>query len=153
MGDEPDGSKSPPDGRLPNADMGKIGDTICHVRDIFYRMGFNDQEIVALLGAHALGRCHPEASGYVNPWTRAPTTFSNEYYKELLNNTWTLKQWDGPDQFEDPSGNLMMLPADMALIWDKKFRGLFETYAKDEGKFFDDFKKAWVKLTELGCQF
>jgi catalase (peroxidase I) len=40
-----------PDGRLPDAAQGAQ-----HVRDIFYRMGFNDQEIVALLGAHALGR-------------------------------------------------------------------------------------------------
>lgn len=32
--------------------------TVAHVRDIFGRMGFNDREIVALLGAHALGRCH-----------------------------------------------------------------------------------------------
>ena len=33
-------------------------------KDVFYRMGFNDREIVALSGAHALGRCHPDASGY-----------------------------------------------------------------------------------------
>ncbi len=26
------------------------------LRDVFYRMGFNDKEIVALSGAHALGR-------------------------------------------------------------------------------------------------
>jgi cytochrome c peroxidase len=51
-----------PDGRLPNADSGPKGsdqsDAI-HLRTIFNRMGFNDQEIVALSGAHALGRCHP----------------------------------------------------------------------------------------------
>ena len=37
-----------------------------HMRnEVFYRMGFNDQEIVALLcGGHVYGRCHPEASGY-----------------------------------------------------------------------------------------
>lgn len=50
-------------GRLPNADMGSVGKTIQHVRDVFYRMGFNDREIVSLLGAHAVGRCHTEASG------------------------------------------------------------------------------------------
>ena len=33
------------------------------------------REIVALSGAHALGRCHAEASGYVGPWTPTPTTF------------------------------------------------------------------------------
>jgi cytochrome c peroxidase len=27
-------------------------------------MGFNDQEIVALSGAHALGRCHSDRSGF-----------------------------------------------------------------------------------------
>ena len=42
-----------PDGRLPDAAQGQD-----HVRDIFYRMGFNDQEIVALAGAHSIGRCH-----------------------------------------------------------------------------------------------
>lgn len=41
-----------------------------HVRDeVFYRMGFNDQEIVALLcGGHVYGRCHPNFSGYAGPW-------------------------------------------------------------------------------------
>ncbi len=41
-----------------------------HIRDIFYRMGFNDREIVALIGAHTLGACHADRSGYVGPWTR-----------------------------------------------------------------------------------
>ena len=31
---------------------------------------------------------------------------------------WTLKEWDGPMQFEDPSGKLMMLPSDLVLIQD-----------------------------------
>lgn len=65
-----------PDGRLPDASQGHS-----HIRKIFYRMGFNDQEIVALLGAHALGRCHPDRSGFDGPWTFSPTTFSNDYYK------------------------------------------------------------------------
>jgi cytochrome c peroxidase len=46
--DKEDGSTSPPDGRLPDADKGARVHTIQHVRDIFYRMGFNDGEIVAL---------------------------------------------------------------------------------------------------------
>lgn len=58
------GETSPPDGRLPDADKGARDKTIQHVRDVFYRMGFNDREIVALLGAHAMGRCHTDASGY-----------------------------------------------------------------------------------------
>ena len=43
--------------------------------------------------------------------------------------------WTGPDQFETPDGKLMMLPSDMALIWDKEFRQHVQVYAKDEDKF------------------
>jgi cytochrome c peroxidase len=68
--DAADGKTSPPDGRLPDA--ARKSD---HLRDIFHRMGFNDKDIVALSGAHALGRCHLDRSGFVGPWTNAPTTF------------------------------------------------------------------------------
>lgn len=61
--DANDGSVSPPDGRLPDADKGSFANTAQHIRDIFYRMGFTDPEIVALLGAHAVGRCHTDRSG------------------------------------------------------------------------------------------
>ena len=47
-----------PDGRLPAADSGCTAADVKHLRDIFYRMGFNDKEIVCLAGAHAVGRCH-----------------------------------------------------------------------------------------------
>lgn len=56
-------SDSPPEGRLPNADMGGEKKLCNHLRDVFGKMGFDDREIVLLSGAHALGRCHPEASG------------------------------------------------------------------------------------------
>jgi len=48
----------------------------------------HDSEMVALVGAHCLGRCHSDRSGYVGPWTNAPTTFSNLYFQELVNNKW-----------------------------------------------------------------
>ncbi len=51
--DDADGQRCPANGRLPDASKGAD-----HLRDVFYRMGFNDQEIVALSGAHTLGRCH-----------------------------------------------------------------------------------------------
>lgn len=47
----------------------------------------------------------------------------------------------------------MMLPTDMWLIWDKKFRSYVYEYAKDEDKFFQDFAKAFSKLLELGVPF
>lgn len=92
-----------PDGRLPDAAQGAS-----HVRNIFYRMGydtffplrvpfshtkyslysFNDQEIVALIGAHAIGRCHSDRSGFEGPWTFSPTTFTNDFYKLLFDEKW-----------------------------------------------------------------
>mmetsp|Transcript_17668 Transcript_17668/g.57398 ORF Transcript_17668/g.57398 Transcript_17668/m.57398 type:complete len:302 (-) Transcript_17668:18-923(-) len=155
--DAADGSSSPPDGRLPDADKGTLKGTVQHLRDIFHRMGFDDKDIVALSGAHALGRCHETASGYWGPWTFAETTFSNEYFRLLLEETWTLKTthnghaWTGPDQFEDPSGKLMMLPSDLLLRDDAKLRKWAEIYAADNAKFLADFSAAFNKLEENGC--
>mmetsp|Transcript_9418 Transcript_9418/g.20072 ORF Transcript_9418/g.20072 Transcript_9418/m.20072 type:complete len:312 (+) Transcript_9418:80-1015(+) len=145
-----------PDGNLPSAGHPFPDGSVSpaeHLRKVFYRMGFNDQEIVALVGAHTLGRCHTDRSGFVNPWTNAPTTFSNLYFQELKNNKWTRKKWNGPMQYEDKSGQLMMLPADMALLWDRGFRKYVDLYAKDENKFFEDFAAAFSKLLELGVAF
>lgn len=153
------GESSPPDGRLPDADKGSLSSTTQHVRDVFYRMGFNDREIVALLGAHALGRCHTDRSGYWGPWTFAENTFSNEYFRLLVEERWSPKMthngkpWTGPDQFEDSTGKLMMLPSDMILVQDPEFKKVVEIYAKDEEAFFKDFAKAFSKLLELGVPF
>jgi cytochrome c peroxidase len=82
-----------PDGRLPDATQGSD-----HLRNIFYRMGFNDQEIVALSGAHALGRCHTDRSGFDGPWTFSPTVLTNDYYRLLVEEKWQWKKWNGPKQ-------------------------------------------------------
>eukprot|EP01039_Chlorochromonas_danica_P001869 gene1869-2045_t len=153
---EPTTNRFLPDGRLPNANSGCPVATNSHTRDIFGRMGFLDREIVALLGAHAVGRCHIENSGYWGPWTNAESTFSNEYFRLLLEEKWTVKKthngkpWTGPLQYEAQGGALMMLPADLALIEDPKFRRYVELYAKDENIFFKDFAAAFSKLLELG---
>lgn len=147
--DAANGDACPPDGRLPDASKAET-----HIRDVFHRMGYSDRELVALIGGgHSIGRCHPEASGYTGPWTFAPTTVSNLYFKELLDNTWTKKKWDGPEQFEDPTGELMMLPSDMAFLFDADFRKLVVEYANDEEVFMKDFASAWTKLTEFNCKF
>ncbi|KAH9260727.1 hypothetical protein BASA81_001194 [Batrachochytrium salamandrivorans] len=147
-----------PDGLLPDADGRGEKNTADHLRHIFGRMGFNDREIVCLSGAHAVGRCHEDRSGFWGPWTRAPTTFSNEFFRLLVEEKWTNKTthkgkpWTGPAQFEDKTGELMMLPTDIALITDPKMRPIVEEYAKDEKKFFADFALAWIKLQENGVK-
>uniref|UniRef100_A0AAV1V343 Cytochrome c peroxidase, mitochondrial n=1 Tax=Peronospora matthiolae TaxID=2874970 RepID=A0AAV1V343_9STRA len=142
-----------PNDRLPGADKGSKEKTTQHLRDVFYRMGFNDRDIVALAGAHAIGRCYPTRSGYSGPWTNSEWTFSNGYFRELMENKWTVKKWKGPMQYEDPTGELMMLPSDLALVQDPEFKKYVEIYAKDEDLWFRDFSKAFVKLTENGVNF
>eukprot|EP00161_Ancyromonas_sigmoides_P012374 TRINITY_DN3151_c0_g1_i3.p2 TRINITY_DN3151_c0_g1~~TRINITY_DN3151_c0_g1_i3.p2 ORF type:complete len:211 (+),score=88.07 TRINITY_DN3151_c0_g1_i3:234-866(+) len=141
------GDGGPPDGRLPDASRGQD-----HVRDIFYRMGFNDREIVALVGGgHAIGRCHKDRSGYDGPWTYSPTTFSSEFFRVLVEEEWRERKWDGPKQYENVStGTLMMLPADMVFITDPAFAVYTRMYARDNELFFKDFKAAWEKLITLG---
>ncbi|AQK55107.1 L-ascorbate peroxidase 2 cytosolic [Zea mays] len=45
---------------------------------------------------------------------------------------------------------LLQLPSDKALLNDPVFRPLVEKYAADEKAFFDDYKEAHLKLSELG---
>jgi len=154
-----DDSNLPPRGRLPDA-----AQAADHLRHIFYRMGFNDQEIVALSGAHNLGRCHADRSGFEGPWVNNPTRFSNQYYKMLLKLKWQKKelgrkeqgaewQWiarvPGMDEDDEP---LMMLPTDMSLTQDDAFRPWVEKYAEDQELFFKDFAAVFSKLIELGVE-
>ncbi|KAL1639633.1 heme peroxidase [Diplodia intermedia] len=138
-----------PDGRLPDASKEQN-----HLRAIFGRMGFDDAQIVALSGAHALGRCHADRSGFDGPWTFSPTTLTNDYFRLLLEERWQWRRWGGPKQLEDAgTKSLMMLPTDYALIKDKKFRPFVERYAKDQDAFFRDFSDVVMRLFELGVPF
>ena len=117
-------------------------------------MGFNDQEMVALSGAHALGRCHSNRSGFEGPWTSSPTVVTNEYYKLLVEEKWGWKTWTGQRQYEDTkSKSLMMLPTDMALIQDNEFMPWVKKYADNSDLFFKDFSNVIIKLFELGVPF
>jgi len=80
-------------------------------------MGFNDQEIVALVGGgHALGKCHTSRSGFDGAWTNNPLDAGNLFFKELFEREWVLKEWNGPKQYVDKgTKKLMMLPTDLEL--------------------------------------
>ncbi|XP_057470257.1 L-ascorbate peroxidase 3-like [Actinidia eriantha] len=122
---------SPEEGRLPDAKQGPP-----HLKDVFYRMGLSDKDIVALSGAHTLGRAHPERSGFEGAWTKDPLKFDNSYFVELLN--------------KESEEGLLKLPTDEALVEDPKFRCYVEIYAKDEEAFFADYAASHKKLSELG---
>lgn len=124
------------DGRLPDGHKKEQ-----HLRDVFYRMGFNDQEIVALSGAHTIGRAHADRSDWDAPWTTNMYEFDNSYFKNLLE----------PEKAVDEKGNpLLQLPTDKALVEDNNMKPWVEKYANDQDSFFKDYAAAHKKLSELG---
>ncbi|KAF2296713.1 hypothetical protein GH714_001389 [Hevea brasiliensis] len=110
----------PEEGRLPSAGPPKPAD---HLREIFYRMGLNDQEIVALSGAHTLGRSRPDRSGWGKPetkytkngpgapggqsWTVEWLKFDNSYFKDIK---------------ERRDEDLLVLPTDAVIFEDPSFK-------------------------------
>mmetsp|Transcript_5026 Transcript_5026/g.14801 ORF Transcript_5026/g.14801 Transcript_5026/m.14801 type:complete len:414 (+) Transcript_5026:72-1313(+) len=137
------------DGRLPDADKGAD-----HLRAIFHPKGFDDRAIVALSGAHTVGKCHIERSGFDGQWTENHLKFDNSYFKELLEKTYTDETTaKGMPQCRHAPSNTMMLKTDLALLADPVFKTHVEEYARDQALFFTDFTKAWVKLQENGCEF
>lgn len=151
----------PPQGRLPEpatpprSAASKLDAE--NLRQIFGRMGFDDQEIVILSGAHAVGRCHIENSEYDGSWQFREEHFDNPYY-QMLNIPrffWRERNWDGPVQYRlactRPS-RVMMLPTDIILKEDRKFRKFVRKYARDQDAFYEDFAKTFDKLLTLGTK-
>jgi cytochrome c peroxidase len=76
--------------------------------------------------------------------------FNNSYFVLLKGLKWEPNLDTGKFQYKDPSGQLMMLPSDIALIKDPKFKRYVDVYAKSQDKFFEDFAAAFEKLELLG---
>ncbi|KAK9096082.1 hypothetical protein Sjap_021579 [Stephania japonica] len=141
----------PEEGKLPDAGPPSPAD---HLRDVFYRMGLNDKEIVALSGAHTLGRSRPERSGWGKPetkytkdgpgapggqsWTVQWLEFDNSYFKDIK---------------ERRDEDLLVLPTDAVLFEDPSFKVYAEKYAADQDAFFKDYAEAHAKLSNLGAKF
>uniref|UniRef100_A0A7S2V2W5 Plant heme peroxidase family profile domain-containing protein n=1 Tax=Fibrocapsa japonica TaxID=94617 RepID=A0A7S2V2W5_9STRA len=166
--DVEDSSGCSPEGNLPGA--AAPFDDGCntpqeHLRKVFYRMGFNDQEIVALSGAHTLGRAWKDRSGFGaettkytdgstvargdgkegigakggSAWTEKWLKFDNSYYQTV------------PDEGADPE--LLKLETDTSLFLDEGFLPTAQKYKSDQDAFFEDYAAAHAKLSELGSKF
>ena len=94
-------------------------------------------------------------SGFEGAWTAAPTTWTNEYFKNLLEYNWKLitgpgnnPQWF-PVSAKDGSkpDDVIMLTSDIALLYDPSYRSIVREFAADLGALTGAFARAWYKLT------
>ncbi len=107
---------------------------------------------------------HTITSGIEGAWVNTPTTWSENYFRLLLDYDYALvrspagaQQWQPIDQkpedmapaAHDPSKRVptMMTTADMALKMDPEFRVFSEKFRDDHDAFKDAFARAWFKLT------
>ncbi len=110
------------------------------------------------VGAHTI------TSGLEGAWVNTPTTWSENYFRLLLDYEYELvrspagaKQWQPINQREEdmaPDAHnpgrkvpTMMTTADMALKVDPEFREISERFRADHAAFKDAFARAWFKLT------
>ncbi|KAF5175296.1 L-ascorbate peroxidase t protein [Thalictrum thalictroides] len=141
----------PEEGRLPDAGPPTPG---AHLRDVFYRMGLNDKDIVALSGAHTLGRSRPERSG----WGKPETKYTKDGPGAPGGQSWTIQwlQFDNSyfkDIKEKRDADLLVLPTDAVLFEDPLFKEYAEKYAVDQEIFFKDYAESHAKLSNLGANF
>jgi len=133
-------------GRLPDGDKG-----VSHLREVFAPKGFDDRDIVALSGAHTVGGCKQERSGFDGLWTETPFVFDNSYFTDLLEKTYRPETVEatGCPQHRSDKGTIMLI-SDLALLEDAAFKSVVQEYAADESRFFADFVSAWTRHQENG---
>jgi len=142
-----------------------------HLRNIFYRMGFNDQQIVALSGVHTLGRAFKERTGLVpegygeakaNMFTKAAGACPIRYDGKPGigmpgGRSWT-KKWLKFDnsyflEYKEKNDKLLWFSTDAALHEDPGFVPHFRRYGADQDVFFVEYAEAHKMLSELGSKF
>jgi L-ascorbate peroxidase len=154
----------------------KEGGPAQHLRAVFGRMGLGDREIVALSGAHTLGRAFKERSGtveqgygsgtkYTMPpscprfdgqagfgmaggmsWTQNWLTFDNSYFTHA-------RPVGHGGAGKDMKDELLWLPTDAVLSTDPSFSKYFKLYAASQDAFFQDYAEAHRRLSEVGSKW
>jgi catalase (peroxidase I) len=92
-------------------------------------------------------------SGFEGPWTTNPIQWDNEYFRLLTEQTYEKHVGPGGHyqwRISNATGALkdvMMLTADLALLYDAKYKAIVEEFAKDEPALGKAFDEAWFQLT------
>jgi len=140
-----------------------VEDPAAHLRFVFGKYGMSDEEIVALSGAHTLGRAFKERSGAVDYGYNLPTRYTSRgcpFIGESMTaggQSWT-KEWLKFDNsyYQLPGledNEFIAFPTDRCLATDPEFRPYFEEFASNQDAFFASYARAHQKLSELGSKF
>jgi len=170
-----DEKQCPKEGNLPSANPpfpDGSPDAAVHLRRVFYRMGFDDKDIVVLSGAHTLGRAFAERSGAVKEgygptkgteFTKPPHTPRNDRKQGLGmagGRSFTVHWLEFNNEYynfdkekDSDKSKLLQLSTDKVLFVDERFKVFAEFYAKNPFQWFKDYVKAHQKLSELGSKF
>lgn len=166
-------NQCPKEGNLPAAEPpfpNGAKDAAQHLRDVFYRMDFDDREIVALSGAHSVGRAFKERSGTVpegygdanaTKWTHSSAIARKDGASGIGmpgGRSWTSKWLKMDNEYfhresaEDPKKKIWY-STDNAVSSDPSFKSHFQRYKADNQVFMKEFIDALIKLSERGALF
>lgn len=137
-----------------------------HLRYVFNKYNMDDKDIVALSGAHTVGRAFADRSGTVKEkqgddgtlytkrgapqlknslttggrsWTENWLVFDNTYFSKMKR--------DGNDP------DVIYFPTDLVLMDDPGFKPHFDEFARNQAAFFTAYADAHRRLSELGSKF
>merc|ERR1711915_1118620 len=156
---------------LPSATLGHA-DVMSFFANEF---GFDDNETVALLGAHTLGRASSDNSGFSGVWINGEANFfNNEYYKKLVDSDLTWRHRDASTNAETTNWQwnvpqtAFMLNVDVALYKDIQVDSdgksscdfdtcasaptatAVEAFAASNDAWISEFSKVFVKMLAHG---
>jgi len=134
-----------------------------HLRYVFYKYNMDDKDIVALSGAHTIGRAFKDRSGTVKEGYTDGTAYTKRGCPFLENSqtaggrSWTKNYLKFDNSYFTCMANLdsecVAFPTDKVLMTDPNFKPHFDLFAKDQNAFFAAYKASHKKLSELGCKF